>query len=244
MTPAEVISAVFRSIEFAGLLSFVGVVVMRRLGAQPPHLGWARPGMERALALALLGGVATVALSPSWLGAFRVVLELAALAFCLRWGPAAVPAGFGAVLLVALAGHYQLSGPSIVVAELHVLSAGMWAGGIVVLATLRAPGGWRGEQGQDLLNRFGRVAMIAFAFTALTGLIRASEELTGFGDLWQTGYGIVLVAKSAGVLAMLVLAAITWRRGVPAARTDAIFALAVMAATGLLAAFPTPPAGS
>lgn len=244
MTPAEVISAVFRSIEFAGLLSFVGVVVMRRLGAQPPHLGWARPGMERALALALLGGVATVALSPSWLGALRVVVELAALVFCLRWGPGAVPAGVGAVLLVALAGHYQMSVPSIVVAELHVLSAGMWAGGVVILATLRPPGGWRGEQGQDLLNRFGRVAMIAFAFTALTGLIRATEELTGFSDLWQTAYGIVLVAKSAGVLAMLVLAAITWRRGVPAARTDAIFALAVMAATGLLAAFPTPPSGA
>ena len=243
MTPAEIVSAAFRAVEYTGLLGFVGVVVMRRLGAQPPHLGWARPGMERALALALLGGAATVALSPSWLGGFRVGVELAALVFCLRWGPAAVPTGFGAVLLVTLAGHYQ-TGPSIVIAEVHVLSAGMWAGGVVVLATLKPPHGWRSPEGADMLARFGRVAMIAFAFTVLTGLIRAAEELTGFSDLWQTAYGVVLVVKSAGVLAMLVLAAITWRRGVPAARTDAAFALAVMAATGLLAAFPTPPAGS
>lgn len=238
MTPAEIVSAVFRTIEFAGLLAFVGVVVMRRLGAQPPHLDWARPGMERALALALLGGVATVAVSPSWFGALRVVVELAALVFCLRWGRGAVPAGFAAVVLVALAGHHDMSGPSIVVAELHVLSAGMWAGGVLVLATLQPPDGWRSAQGQGLLTRFGRVAMVAFAFTAITGLIRAAEELSGAPDLWTTEYGAVLLLKSAGVLAMLTLAAITWRRGVPFARTDAIAAVAVMAATGVLAAIP------
>ena len=238
MTPAEVVSAVFRAVEFAGLLAFVGVVVMRRLGAQPPYLGWARPGMERALALALLGGVATVALSPSWLGALRVIVEAAALVFCLRWGRGAVPAGFAAVVLVALAGHHEMSGPSIIVAELHVVSAGMWAGGVVVLATLHPPDGWRSPQGQDLLTRFGRVAMVAFAFTALTGLIRAGEQLTGAADLWTTAYGAALLLKSAGVLAMLTLAALTWRRGVPFARTDAVAALAVMTATGLLAAIP------
>jgi putative copper export protein len=86
--------------------------------------------------------------------------------------------------------------------------------------------------------------MVAFAFTALTGLLRATEELTGFSDLWQTVYGVVLVAKSVGVLAMLALAAVTWRRGMPLARSDALVALAVMAATGLLAAFPNPPAGA
>lgn len=244
MTALEVLLAAFRWLEYAGLLGFVGVVVMRRLGANPPFLGWARPGMERALALAALGGLGSLALAPSWFGAIRFAVELMALVFCLRWGPGAVPSGFGALLLVTLAGHIQPSGPSIFVAELHVLSAGMWAGGILVLATLRPPGGWRGAEGQDLLDRFGRVAMIAFAFTALTGLLRATEVLTGFGDLWQTAYGIVLAVKSIGVLAMLVLAAVTWRRGVPAARTDAIFALAVMAATGLLVAFPTPPAGA
>ena len=247
MTPAEIVSGAFRGVEYAGLLGFVGVVVTRQLARQPPHLSWVRPSMERALALALLGGVTTVALAPSWVGAARVVAELAALVMCLRWGPGAVPAGFAAVLLLAPAGHAANAEPlvpAILVDELHVVSAGIWAGGVLVLATLRPPDGWRSLQGQDLLTRFGRVAMVAFAFTALTGLLRATEELTGFSDLWQTAYGVVLVAKSLGVVAMLALAAVTWRRGVPLARSDALVALAVMAATGLLAAFPNPPAGA
>jgi len=247
MTPAEIASGVFRGLEYAGLLGFVGVVVMRQLAHQPPHLNWARPGMERVLALALLGGVATVALAPSWFGAARVAAELAALVLCLRWGPGTVPAGFAAVLLLAPAGHAAGAQPvvaAILLDELHVASAGIWAGGVLVLAALRPPDGWHSAEGQDLLTRFGRVAMVAFAFTALTGLLRAIEELTGFSDLWQTAYGAVLVAKSVGVLAMLVFAAVTWRRGVPLARSDALVALAVMAATGLLAAFPNPPAGA
>src|SRR2546426_235175 len=142
----------------------------------------------------------------------------------------------GLLGVVGVVGHRQLGGPT---------AALPWArpalGGVLVLATLQPPDGWRSLQGQDLLTRFGRVAMVAFAFTALTGLLRATEELTGFGDLWQTAYGTVLVAKSVGVLAMLALAAVTWRRGVPVARTDAVMALAVMVATGLLAAFPNPP---
>ena len=247
MTPAEIVSGALRGVELAGLLGFVGVVVMRQLARQPPHLRWVRPSMLRTLELALLGGVATVAPAPSWVGAARVAAELAALVMCLRWGPGAVPAGFAAVLLLAPAGHAagaQPILPAILVDELHVASAGIWAGGVLVLATLRPPDGWRSPQGQDLLTRFGRVAMVAFAFTALTGLLRATEELTGFSDLWQTVYGVVLVAKSAGVLAMLGLAAVTWRRGVPLARSDAVVALAVIAATGLLAAFPNPPAGA
>src|SRR6266576_2158255 len=85
MTPAEIVAGAFRGLEYAGLLGFVGVVVMRQLARQPPHLGWVRPGMDGALALALLGGVATVALAPSWIGAARVAVELAALVMCLRW---------------------------------------------------------------------------------------------------------------------------------------------------------------
>jgi len=86
-----------------------------------------------------------------------------------------------------------------------------------------------------LLQRFGRVAFIAFGVTALTGVLRASELLHDVTDLWTTTYGVVLALKLAGVLVMLALAPL-WRRG-PA---EAYTAVVVVAATALLAAFPFP----
>lgn len=248
MTPAEIITAGCHWVEYAGLLWFAGVVVLRRLGVmQAPELRWARPQMHWALAVALAGGLGLLLSSPSWLGAARVVAEGLALVLCLTIGAGAVPAGVLALFLLAPASHaahVEPMVPALFVDELHVLSAAMWAGGVLALATVRPPAGWRSDEGRDLLTRFGRVAMVAFAFTAVTGLLRATEELTGLSDLWQTGYGVVLSAKSAGVVAMLAVAAITWRRGVPLARTDAALAIGVIAATGALAAFPIPPAGA
>jgi putative copper export protein len=253
MSAADVVVAVFRWLEYAGLLGFVGTVLLWRLSRLPPRLPWARPDMARMLRIASAGGLGALTAEtlvsgvPPDVQFFRVAAEVAALLLCVRGGRFSVPVGLVAVLLLAPAGHAaqtQPAVPAILVDELHVLSAGMWAGGVFALASVRPPDGWRSEAGNDLLTRFGRVAMVAFAFTALTGLLRATEELNGLNDLWTTGYGIVLTLKSIGVLLMLVLAAITWRRGVPPARTDAIVALAVMAATGVLAAFPMPPAGA
>ena len=90
-----------------------------------------------------------------------------------------------------------------------------------------------------MLDRFGRVALIAFGVTALTGLLRATEQLSDVSDLWTTTYGVVLMLKSAGVLMMLA-ASLAWRRGWPAHRAEAALAAIVVGATALLAAFPLP----
>jgi copper transport protein len=123
---------------------------------------------------------------------------------------------------------------------LHVLSAGMWAGGILALASLRPPDGWRSPQARMLLERFAGVALIAFAVTALTGVLRATEELATLSDLWTTSYGLVLTLKSLGVVVMLTLSSLAWRRGLPVARVEAGVATLVIALTALLAAFPLP----
>ena len=49
-------------------------------------------------------------------------------------------------------------------------------------------------------------------------------------------------AKSAGVLMMLALSALVWRRGLAVGRIEAAVAVVVVAATALLAAYPLPPA--
>src|SRR5204863_462321 len=96
--------------------------------------------------------------------------------------------------------------------------------------------GLLGGIGSFVVRRLGRVALIAFGVTALTGLLRATEQLPEVSDLWATEYGVVLMLKSAGVLAMLGVS-LAWRRGWPADRAEAALAIAVVGATALLAAF-------
>jgi putative copper export protein len=118
----------------------------------------------------------------------------------------------------------------------------MWAGSILVLAMLRPPAGWGGDEGRNLLQRFGRLAFLAFAITALTGALRATEELRGLGDLLGTRYGVVLSLKAAGVLVMVAISVLVWRRGFRYTSAERALVLLVLALTALLAAFPMPPA--
>jgi putative copper export protein len=106
------------------------------------------------------------------------------------------------------------------------------------MATLRPPGGWRGPEARTLLDRFGGVALIAFLVTAMTGVLRASDQVHDFSGLWTTSYGVVLALKSTGVAIMLVLSVLAWRRGLPVARLEAVLAALVIAATAVLASFP------
>lgn len=252
----------FRWLEYTGLLWFIGVLVVRRLAASQTTLSWARMPMHPALAVALVGGVATLAIPTvssgsadaatmylfgapyGWVRAGRVIAEGLALGMCLRGIRFVAVPGLLAAALLPFAGHAASVQPpfaGIAVDMIHVGSAGMWAGGIVALATLTPPGGWRGGEGRALLDRFSRVAPLAFAITALTGVLRATEELSVVSDLWSTPYGAVLSLKTGGVLLMLALSWLAWRRGLPLARLEAAIALLVIAATALLAAYPVTP---
>jgi putative copper export protein len=258
-SPAEVAAGAFHWLEYLGLIGVVGTMVVRRLAANSPRIPWARPSLHLALAAAFVGGLGVIgvqALSaggldplvgglPGWVRIARVAAEGGALAACLTGRPFVAPLALFAASAVAFAGHaadVQPAGGAIFADALHVLSASVWAGGIMALASLRPPGGWSGEEGRALLARFGRVALIAFAITALTGVIGATSVLREPSDLWTTSYGLVLSAKSAGVLVMLVLSAWTWRRGFGPVRLEAVIAILVIAATAILAAYPLPPA--
>ena len=205
----------------------------------PPPIAWADPPMHIPFAAAVAGGLGLLAFEPSWWVVPRVVAEGTALVMCLRGVPFVAPPAVLAAALLALNGHAHGAGAEFDDA-LHVLSAGMWAGGILALASLRPPDGWRGGEARALLERFGRIAFIAFGITALTGLLRATEQLNAVGDLWTTTYGLVLSFKSVGVLVMLALSTLAWRRGLPVAGVEAGVAVVVVGATALLAAFPLP----
>ena len=263
---ADLAIGILRWLEYSGLIYVIGVFVIRRLAANAPRIEWARPPMERALAAALVGGLGVViaqafvaghSLSGAitflfgdlagWVRIARVAAEGVALALCLLGRRMVAPAAIFAAASLAFAGHAaaqgQPAGP-IFADALHVLSAGVWAGGIMALATVRPPGGWNGEERKALLLRFGRVALIAFAITAMTGVLAAAAALSSPSDLWTIQYGLVLSVKSAGVLVMVILSTLAWRRGFGLVRFEAGVGILVLAATAVLAATPIPPATS
>jgi putative copper export protein len=263
---ADLAIGVLRWIEYAGLIYLIGVFVVRRLSALSPQFGWARPPMQRALLVALVGGLGVViaesmvaghslpgALSfllagaAGWVRIARVVAEGVALALCMRGLRMVAPFTLFAAASLAFAGHAaaqgQPAGP-IFADAMHVLSAGVWAGGIMALATLRPPGGWSGEEARAMLVRFGRIALIAFAITAMTGVLAAAPMLGSPSDLWTSTYGLVLSVKTAGVVVMMLLSGLAWRRGFGLIRFEAALALIVLAATAVLAASPIPAATS
>jgi putative copper export protein len=245
----DLVHAVFHWVEYLGLLGGLGSIVVRRLGLNRPSIGWARPPMHIALGAAFLGGLAVITVEalhagalPGWERLARVAAEGLAFLFCVRGIPYVAAAAFLAAALLSVAGHASAVHPPAgaeFADALHVISAGMWAGGILALATLRPPGGWRSAEARTLLDRFAGVAVIAFAVTALTGVLRATEQIQALSDLWGTSYGLVLALKAVGVGIMLLLS-LAWRRGLPVARADVAVIAVVVAATAVLASFPSP----
>ena len=230
-------------IEDVGLLGAIGAIVIRRLGHNAPQIAWARPRLDVALGAAFVGGLGLMFVDRqvTWQEVIRVVPEGLALVICLRGQPYVAPFAIFAAAVLPLTGHAARVEPAAgaeFADALHVLSAGMWAGGILALASLNPPGGWRGQEARDLLGRFSQVALIAFGVTALTGVLRASEQLSSVSDLWTTPYGRVLALKAGGVGVMIVLSALAWRRRRPLMRLEGAVMVLVVGATALLASFP------
>jgi putative copper export protein len=239
----DLLVAPFHWLEYLGLLGAIGSMVIRRLGRNQPRVAWARPRMEIALGAAFLGGLGLIAVdrSMAWPIFIRVAAEGIALVACLRGVPYVAPFAVLAAVTLPLTGHAARVEPAAgaeFADALHVLSAGMWAGGILALAGLNPPGGWSGAEARVLLDRFSPVALIAFGVTALTGVLRATEQVAAISDLWSTPYGVVLALKALGVGVMVVLSAIAWRRRLPVERAEAALAALVVGATAILASFP------
>ena len=267
-TLADLAIAPARAVELAALLLAVGLVALAFLALRAPPMTWALPGRRLPLALvvALAAGLTltvaeamSAAPAPSldalraYLGngvpglgrGARLAAEAAALGLSLRGPRRAAPALLVAVLAQAASGHaaaVQPAAPAVAADVAHLLSAGTWAGGIMALATLRPPAGWRGPQARVLLRRVSPVALAAFAVTAATGVLRGSQELSGPGDLLSDPYGQVLGVKVVAVGVMVALSFLAWRRLRVAPRIEAALAVAIVAETALLAAFPLPPA--
>jgi len=112
-----------------------------------------------------------------------------------------VVAALGAL---ALSGHANAADPRVLALAsdlVHLLAASLWLGGIAQIAWAWLPrlrqldGRARRALMEDVLARFGRVALPAFLTLAAAGLLNAVIELDSLQALWQDGYGQVLLVK-------------------------------------------------
>lgn len=263
--PADLQVAIARAIEYGALLMAVGMLLLGFLARRSPPLNWVRFPLPAVLGIATASGIIVVAGEalvaaptpslgdiseylkngfPAAARLARLGAEITALALvALRPSFASVPL-LGALAALAGSGHAASIRPiwwGVAADLVHLVAAGLWAGGILALATVRPPGGWRSPGARTLLERFRPVAIGAFTVTVGFGVVRSAQELRDVGDLLTSSYGQVLMLKVAAVVAMAPLSLLAWRRRVSPG-PEAGIAVVVIGVAALLAAYPLPPA--
>lgn len=137
--------------------------------------------------------------------------------------------GAATVLLTAFAlsatGHGGEAGSLTVLAlstGIHVISAGLWAGAVLLYGLAlaprmrggRVPAAWVAESAQ----RLSALAGLALALVLASGLYNAWALLGSLPALWQTRYGQVLIVKLVFVGLMVLIGWINRYEAVPAIR--------------------------
>lgn len=260
----DVLIGIIRWVEALALLALVGQLLVAQLAAIGPRLSWVRPQLALA-PIALAAGLVVVwaeavsasgghsassfiaFFTSSLSGVARVVrlgFETVAVAAFVRHSRTIWLWTVGTLVALSASGHAASVHPSwwgIAIDSVHLIAGGLWAGGIIALATQRPPGGWRSAEALQLLHRFSPVALAAFVVTVAGGGLEAVLQLGSVGALFGTDYGRVLLAKMALVGFMLPLSFAAWRLRRPRPRVEAAIAGSVIAAAALLASFPLPP---
>lgn len=130
-------------------------------------------------------------------------------------------AGLGAVLALTIdvaAGHAasEASGPVGLVAQwVHVVAAGLWIGGL--LALLLTVRGEPSAEKAQAVRRFSTWAAPWIGLVAVTGVVRAIQEVGSISALFEDAYGQLVILKSGLLLTLALLGATNRWWSVPAA---------------------------
>ena len=125
-----------------------------------------------------------------------------------------------ALALPGLAGHPATTSPVGVMLALdwaHLAAASIWIGGLLgllVLAAASEPGG-RVAALAAVVPRFSRAAIVSVAVLLATGIVASIVHLPTLASLWETNYGLALIAKSVLLACALVLGAVNNLRSRP-----------------------------
>jgi copper transport protein len=161
----------------------------------------------------------------AWLAGVFALISLSLQAWERRWRPQRqwllATAGVCLLLTSTDSGHASVSGPVAFVADgVHIVAASVWLGGLAfVLGAIAIS---RSEQRWQLaavsVPRFSLMAMISVPLLGAAGIVSAYLEVRVWRGLWQTTYGVLILAKIGLVLPLLALGAFNNRVSVPALR--------------------------
>ena len=123
----------------------------------------------------------------------------------------------GLLITPSLGGHAGARGGLTLVSDaVHVAAAAVWTGGLAfVVVALLAAGADRWPLAARAVPRFSNVAVGAVAALVVSGSVNGYEEVGAWRELWETTYGLLLMAKVALVLPVLAFGAYNNRFAVP-----------------------------
>lgn len=217
-----------RALSFAGIAAVLGVAFFA-LFIRPP----AGDERRRERALVTAGGVLLVAGSALLLvsygtgvpGRLLVFLALRALAGLVAIAAVWLPgrllgaetrreivafAGLGAGLWATLVSHAAATGdPRYVALDfIHVVAISIWSGGVVALLLLAIPAASDVRALGATVWRFSLTALVCVAVILTTGTLQAFDRLVLVEDLYETPYGLALLAKIVMLVLLVALGAL------------------------------------
>lgn len=228
-----------------GLVALLGAGVTGRVVFEEPPSQFV-PMMWAALVAAVVGlaGLcwAQQAASGASLGAFLAtsvgraalwrsgVLVLVAMVLAVarrrsplpRWTLLVVALAAAVAMYVEVAAGHAAAARSLRPLEIasqwvHFVAIGVWIGGLAAL--LLGVRGAPTEPKAVAVRRFSRMAGVTLAVVALTGGVRALDEVGRWGALWSTSYGRVVLLKVGLLLVLITLGALNRYRNVRRAGT-------------------------
>jgi copper transport protein len=126
----------------------------------------------------------------------------------------------GLVVTPSFAGHASVEGPLAIAADVaHVIAAATWVGGlafVVIALVLALEERW--PLATRSVPRFSTMAVLSVALLLVAGTVNGYLQIRTWRGLWETEYGLLLLAKVALVVPLLALGAFNNRYAVPRLR--------------------------
>ena len=162
--------------------------------------------VQAGLAVALVGTVVVLTRFRRFDGLTVTVLLLALVA--------------GMIVTPSASGHASTAGPLGFVADFaHVAAAAIWTGGLAFVACgLALAGSGRWPLATRCVPVFSLMAVGSVAVLLLAGIVNGYLQVRTWSGLWETRYGLLLLAKVGLVLPLLALGAYNNRYSVPRLR--------------------------